>query len=237
MTLKVYCDRMSQPSRAILIFCKMNGIDFEEITIDILKNQQHAPEYKAINPMSQVPTIVDGDFTLFESHAILIYLCCKYPGVASHWYPSDLIERAKVHSVLDWHHANLRRGSVGVIMNKVILPLNGLPSNPQATEEAEKTLEKALTILETFWLKDGPFLAGRSQPSIADLNLVSEVMELQLLSEKDHDRILSPFKKVLQWVEDTKSATAPHFEEIHGVLFKAKKDIGEVLATKSGKNE
>ncbi|KAJ0480079.1 putative glutathione transferase [Helianthus annuus] len=238
MTLKVYCDRMSQPSRAILIFCKMNGIEFEEITINILKGEQHTPEYKVINPMCQVPTIVDGDFTLFESHAILIYLACKYPGVASHWYPSDLIERAKVHSVLDWHHANLRRGSVGVIINNVMLPLNGVPSNPQAADEAEKTLEKALTVLETFWLKDGPFLVGRSQPSIADLNLVSEVMELdQLLSKELRDRILSPYKKVLQWVEDTKSATAPHFEEIYGVLFKTGKEFREQLASQSGKNE
>lgn len=70
--------------------------------------------------------------------------------------------------------------SVGVIVNNVILPLNGQPFNRQAAEEAEQTLLKALTIIETFWLKDGPFLAGRSQPSIADLNLVSEVMELQV---------------------------------------------------------
>nr|GEY80079.1 glutathione S-transferase T1-like [Tanacetum cinerariifolium] len=222
MTLKVYCDRMSQPSRAILIFCKMNGIDFEEITIDIMKNEQHSPEYKAINPMAQVPTIVDGDFTLFESHSILIYLSCKFPGVASHWYPTDLIERSKVHSVLDWHHANLRRGSVGVIINTILGPLNGLPINPQAAEEAEKTLVKALSIIEDFWLKDGPFLVGRSEPSIADLNLVSEVMELELLSEKDHERIFSPFKKVLKWVEDTKSATMPYFDEVHDKLFKAK---------------
>ncbi|KAF5772396.1 putative glutathione transferase [Helianthus annuus] len=48
MTLKVYCDRIFQPSRAILIFCKMNGIDFEEITINILKGEQHTPEYKGL---------------------------------------------------------------------------------------------------------------------------------------------------------------------------------------------
>ncbi|KAL7591297.1 hypothetical protein Lser_V15G33751 [Lactuca serriola] len=46
MTLKVYADRFSQPCRAILIFCKINGIDFEEITIEVLKLQQFTPEYK-----------------------------------------------------------------------------------------------------------------------------------------------------------------------------------------------
>ncbi|PWA94044.1 glutathione S-transferase [Artemisia annua] len=191
-------------------------------------------EAPAINPMSQVPAIVDGGFTLFESHAILIYLSGAYPRVASHWYPDNLHERAKVHSVLDWHHSNLRRGSVGVIINTVLGPLNGLPSSPQAAEEAEKILAKSLSILEDFWLEDGPFLVGRSQPSIADLNLVCEIMELELLSEKDRYRILSPYKKVLKWVENTKNATAPHFDEVHGVLFKAKKGIQEQIATKSG---
>ncbi|XP_065853459.1 glutathione S-transferase T1-like [Euphorbia lathyris] len=62
--------------------------------------------------MGQVPAMVHGGFKLFESHAILIYLASAFPKVADHWYPSDLIQRAKVQSVLDWHHSNLRRGSV-----------------------------------------------------------------------------------------------------------------------------
>nr|XP_043607248.1 glutathione S-transferase T1-like [Erigeron canadensis] len=229
MSLKIYCDRMSQPSRAILIFSKMNGLDFEEITIKIFEGQQHTPEYKEINPMSQVPTIVHGDFRLFESHAILIYLCSAFPQVASHWYPSDIHERAKVHSVLDWHHSNLRRGSVGVLTNLMLLPLRGAPLDTKATEEAEKTLEKSLSIIESFWLKDGPFLVGRSQPSIADLCLISEIMELQLLSERDHERILSPYKKVSKWIEDTKKATAPYFDEIHQDLLIAQKGFREQL--------
>ncbi|PWA34112.1 S-crystallin, Glutathione S-transferase (GST) [Artemisia annua] len=229
MSLKIFCDRMSQPSRAIIIFCKVNKIDFEEVTIDIFKNQQQSPEYKAINPMAQVPAILDGDFSLFESHAILIYLSCKFPGVASHWYPSDLIERAKVHSVLDWHHGNLRRGSVGVLVSTIFEPLKGIPSSPQAIEEAEKALAKSLSVIEEYWLKDGPFLVGRSQPSIADLNLVCEVMELELLDKKQHERILSPFKKVVKWVEDTRSATAPYFDEVHEKLFKSKIGFQEIL--------
>ncbi|KAL7233709.1 hypothetical protein ACSBR1_017343 [Camellia fascicularis] len=44
-------------------------------------------------------------------HAILRYLACAFPGVADHWYPSDLFKRSKIESVLDWHHSNLRRGA------------------------------------------------------------------------------------------------------------------------------
>ncbi|XP_071726420.1 glutathione S-transferase T1-like [Rutidosis leptorrhynchoides] len=237
MALKVYADRMSQPSRAVLLFCKINGIDFEEIRIDILKNKQYTPEYKAINPMYKVPAIVDGRFKLFESHAILIYISCAFPGVASHWYPSDLFKRSKIHSVLDWHHSNLRRGTVGLVFNSVLGPLNGLPSKPEAAIEGEKILMKSLSKLETVWLKDGRFLVGSSQPSIADISLVCEVMQLEFLSEKDRDRILSPYKKVVQWIEDTKKATAPYFDEVHGVLFKAQKRIRERMATESGKTE
>lgn len=45
---------------------------------------------------------------------------------------------------------------------------------------------------------------------------------MQLLDEKDHDRILGPHKKVQQWIESTKSATKPHFHEVHNVLYKLK---------------
>ncbi|XP_023752055.1 glutathione S-transferase T1 [Lactuca sativa] len=232
MVLKVYADRLSQPSRSVLLFCKVIGIDFEEIQVEVLKNQRFSPEYKAINPMSQVPAIVDGHLKLFESHAILIYLSCSFPGVANNWYPSDVSKRAKIHSVLDWHHSNLHRGSVGLILNTIMAP-KGFPSSPQAAKEAEKILMKSLNKLETFWLKDGSFLVGSSKPSIADISLVCDIMQLQLLSDKDFDRILSPYKKVVEWIQDTISATAPHFHEVHGLLFKAQKRIRGQMATQT----
>ncbi|KAL3498828.1 hypothetical protein ACH5RR_041560 [Cinchona calisaya] len=227
MMLKLFVDRMSQPSRALLIFCKVNGIDFEEVTIELFKRHHLSPEYEAINPMKQVPAIeVDGEFKLFESHAILRFLACAFPGVADHWYPADLFKRAQIDSVLDWHHSNLRRGSVGVLLNTTFGPAFGLPLNPQAAAEAEKTLSSSLARIESFWLKgDGKFLLGSSEPSIADLSLVCEIMELEALDEKLHERILGPHEKVRKWVDNTRNATQPHFDEIHAVLFQAKERL------------
>ncbi|KAE8055317.1 hypothetical protein FH972_012164 [Carpinus fangiana] len=223
MKLKVYAYRISQPCRAVIIFCKVNGIDFEEIRVDLFKGQQLSPEFKEINPFQKVPAIVDGRFKLFESHAILIYLACSFPGVADHWYPADVSRRAKIHSVLDWHHSNLRQGAAGLILNSLLAPVFGLPLDPQAAAKSEKLLSLSLSKIESIWLKgNGRFLLGGFQPSIADLSLVCEILQLELLDEKDHSRILGPHKKVQQWIEDTRNATRPHFDEAHDMLYKAK---------------
>ncbi|EYU38357.1 hypothetical protein ABFS82_05G102200 [Erythranthe guttata] len=226
MTLKLYADRMSQPSRAIIIFCKLNGIDFEEVKIDLSRRQHLTPEFREINPMKKVPAMVDGRFKLSESHAILMYLACVFPGVADHWYPADVFTRAKIHSVLDWHHSNLRRGAASYVLNSTLAPALGLPLNPEAAAEGEKLLSASLMKIETVWLKGkGRFLLGSFQPSIADLSLVCEIMQLELVDEKDRERIMGPHPKVLKWIDDTKKATRPHFDEVHSILFKVKEKM------------
>ncbi|KAK4400840.1 Glutathione S-transferase T1 [Sesamum angolense] len=234
MELKLYVDRLSQPSRALLIFCKANGIEFEEVSILLGKLQHRSPEYAEINPMKQVPAIVHGDFKLSESHSILIYLASAFPGVAEHWYPADVHKRAKIHSVLDWHHSNLRRGSLGYHFNTGIALAFGRPLDPKAAAEGEKLLSASLATIESLWLEgDGPFLLGNSQPSIADLALVCEIMQLEVADEKDRDRILGKHKKVLKWIEDTKNATTPYFDEFHSLLPLAKEKLKELKAQAS----
>lgn len=113
--------------------------------------------------------------------------------------------------------------SAGYIFNTVLAPAFGLPLNPQAAAEAEKVLLASLAKVESVWLqRKGRFLLGSGQPSIADLSLVCEIMELEILDEKDRERIIGPYKRVLKWIDDTKNAMEPHFQEVHVILFKAK---------------
>ncbi|XP_047967068.1 glutathione S-transferase T1-like isoform X2 [Salvia hispanica] len=237
MELKVYCDRMSQPSRAILIFCKANNAEFEEVTVEIGKGQHRTPEFAEVNPMKQVPAVIHGDFKLFESHAILIYLASTIPGVADHWYPADVRERAKVHSVLDWHHTNLRRGSVGYLLNTVFAVAFGMPGDPKAAAEGEKLLSASLARIESFWLQGGPFLLGNSKPTIADLALACEVTQLEVADQNDHDRIMEPHSKIVKWLKDVKSATTPHFEEIHAAIRAAREPLKKLKAQAAQKSE
>jgi GST-like protein len=53
------------------------GLDYRVIPVNILKGEQFAPEFVALNPNSKIPVLVDSDVTLFESGAILLYLAEK----------------------------------------------------------------------------------------------------------------------------------------------------------------
>lgn len=59
------------------------GVPYEFITLDMQAGAHRQPDYLAINPIGKVPAIVDGDLTLWESGAILLYLAQKYGKTAA----------------------------------------------------------------------------------------------------------------------------------------------------------
>eukprot|EP01088_Endostelium_zonatum_P002306 TRINITY_DN12837_c0_g1_i1.p1 TRINITY_DN12837_c0_g1~~TRINITY_DN12837_c0_g1_i1.p1 ORF type:complete len:159 (-),score=34.34 TRINITY_DN12837_c0_g1_i1:72-548(-) len=58
-------------------------------------------EFLKLNPNGLVPVIVDDDFVLYESNAILRYISSKYGGAA--FYPFDFQQRAVIEQWLDWY--------------------------------------------------------------------------------------------------------------------------------------
>jgi GST-like protein len=63
--------------RKISIALEELGLEYEVVPIDIGKGEQFDPEFLAISPNNQIPAIVDGDLTLMDSGAILLYLAAK----------------------------------------------------------------------------------------------------------------------------------------------------------------
>ena len=71
--------------------------------------------------------------------------------------------------------------SVKYVFNHKLAPVAGLPLNPEAAAKGKKILSSSLSKIESFWLKgSGRFLVGSNQPSIADLSLVCETMQLEV---------------------------------------------------------
>lgn len=74
--LKFYYSGAPNPTK-VALFLEEAGMPYEAIPVDTRKGDQHKPDFLKINPNAKVPAIVDGDATVFDSSAILIYLAEK----------------------------------------------------------------------------------------------------------------------------------------------------------------
>jgi GSH-dependent disulfide-bond oxidoreductase len=71
--LKFYFSGAPNPTK-VALFLEEAGLPYEAIPVDTRKGDQHKPDFLKINPNAKVPAIVDGDATVFDSSAILLYL-------------------------------------------------------------------------------------------------------------------------------------------------------------------
>jgi GST-like protein len=74
--IKFYYSGAPNPMKVALML-EETGLPYEPVPVDTRKGEQHTPEFLAINPNGKVPVIVDGDATVFDSNAILLYLAEK----------------------------------------------------------------------------------------------------------------------------------------------------------------
>jgi len=71
--LKLYYSLAPNPMK-VALFLEEAGLPYEAIPVDTRKGEQHAAAFMALNPNGKVPVLVDGDTTVFDSSAILLYL-------------------------------------------------------------------------------------------------------------------------------------------------------------------
>ena len=74
--LKYYYNTGPNPTK-VTLFLEEAGLEYDPIPLETRKGEQFTPEYLAINPNAKAPSIVDGDVTVFDSSAILLYLAEK----------------------------------------------------------------------------------------------------------------------------------------------------------------
>lgn len=95
--IKLYTYYRSTAAYRVRIALNHKKIEHELIPVNLLQGQQLSQEYAEINPQMRVPTLVDGNFVLGQSMAILDYLEEKFPEYAL--LPQDIQLSAKVKAV------------------------------------------------------------------------------------------------------------------------------------------
>nr|CAI5819353.1 unnamed protein product [Callosobruchus analis] len=190
MVLKYYYDLLSQPSRAVYIFLKMNKIHFEPILVNLGEGKEKHSKFQ------KVPFIHHDDFRLTESVAIVRYLAREY-HVKEHWYPQEIRAQARVDEYLEWNHLNVRAGCGRYFLDKLMGPMiTGKPPSDEQVKKNQKVMEKSLTDFERIFLSsEAPFITG-----------------LAGYEPRDH------FSKIRTWLENVKSECQPFYDEAHKPL-------------------
>lgn len=128
--------------------------------------QTDTADYRQMNPMGLVPTLDEDGFTLFESNAILRYLCAAHAPASPLW-PSDARARARVDQWMDWQQTATSRPASTVFIGLVRTP---------ADRRDTATIEAAQGELGKYWamvdaqLRRQAFVAGDAF-TLADIAL------------------------------------------------------------------
>ncbi len=135
--------------RALAAYLK-TPLEFE--FVDLLQGAQHTPAYLALNPTGRTPTLVDGDFKLWESNAILQYLASKS---TTPLYPSDARGRADVTRWLCWDlaHWGAQACQPLIFENLVKKFVNMGPPDAAAVAKATEALNKEAKMLDAHLAK------------------------------------------------------------------------------------
>ncbi len=137
------------------------GIEYSVRHIEMDKLQQKEPWFLELNPNGRIPVIVDhdnGDFAVFESGAIMIYLAEQ----AGRLLPTDVRGRSLV---IQW--LMFQMGGIGPMMGQANVFYRYAPERiPYAIERYQREVRRLLEVLDTR-LADNEYLAG--DYSIADI--------------------------------------------------------------------
>jgi glutathione S-transferase len=105
--LKIWGRANSVNVQKVLWCLRELDLTYQRIDAGMAFGRNTEPEYLAMNPNGRVPTMVDGDFVLWESNSVMRYLVLAY-GRGSPIYPSEPKRRAGVDRWLDWTLSTLQ---------------------------------------------------------------------------------------------------------------------------------
>ena len=132
------------------------GLPYEIVPFTLGDRRMRAPDYLALHPMGRVPTLVDGEVTLFESGAIVEYLLARHGG--GRLVPA--VGSAEFPRYLQWLH--YAEGMIMPPVNTIVVETKLLAPerrNPVNVERATKLLSRMLDAVE-LGLAGRDYLAG-----------------------------------------------------------------------------
>ncbi len=109
----LYTTPLSANGRKALAVARHLGVDARVELVDVYRGEGRTPAFLALNPQGKIPTLVDGDFVLWESNAIIQYLAEAHGDFAL--WSREPRRRADVARWLFWESAHWQPAMIAVL--------------------------------------------------------------------------------------------------------------------------
>jgi glutathione S-transferase len=187
--IKLYGFEPSFPVNRVRFCMNAMGLEYKFVRMNPLAGECQTDDYLKLSPAGKIPAIDDDGFALFESNAIMKYLCRKYK---SDFYPSDITSQANVDKWLDFTALHLGNGIGKVLFNKIIAGFVDAEVDEQSMKDGYAFIERFLTVIDK-QLGKSTFVASNSM-SIADFCLLGTIDPAEVI-----DVDISQYPNVNAW--------------------------------------
>ena len=206
--MKLYFHPVSPFARKPRIAAALLGRELETQVVDIFAGEGQSPEYLQLNPHGKVPTLVDGDFSLWESNAIVQYLAAQ--AADSALFPRDDRSRADILRWQFWESTSWAPACGVFIYENVLKTMLGRgAADPAELKKGEEKFHRSAKVLNDHLAKR-PWLVGDAL-SLADISVAPVLMyaDSARYPLEGYDHIGSWFDKIQQlpaWIATSPSA-------------------------------
>lgn len=167
----LYVFPLSPNGRKVLAVARHLNLSPEVRIVDLMKSEQRSPEFLAINPNGKNPALVDGEFRLWESNAILQYMSERYAD--GRLWGHDPQSRADVSRWLFWESSEWLPSISPMVFERMVKPMFQPGAVPDAAviQRATERFGATAPVLEQ-QLAKGRFIAG-DEPTLADFSVAA----------------------------------------------------------------
>ena len=167
--MKLFADPITVNCRKVIAGLDLIGAEYELAHVDYFTGEHREEPYKQINPNASLPALVDGDFVLWESNAILAYVADKLGNASA--YPTDQRIRADINRWLFWEGAHWFPSCYVYLVEHCVKPLLKDAPDMAIIAAQDENFHKLAGIMDDR-LGQSRWIAG-DQPTIADIALAA----------------------------------------------------------------
>jgi glutathione S-transferase len=149
------------------------GVPFDLEFVDLTKGEQRTAEYLALNPTGRVPVLVDGDFILWESNAIMQYIADRFPNTL---WPNDMRTRADITRWQSWQLAHWSADACDpIVLERLVKQvLKRGPPDAAIVAKATEAFHRDAQVLEAHLSKHS-YLVG-NVVTLADFSVAAPLL-------------------------------------------------------------